>query len=316
MARVVFMGTPGFGVPCLLALCAEHEVTGVVTQPDRPAGRGSLVTASPVKVAALAMGLPVYQPQTLRSCEALPALRSWLPDLIIVAAFGQILTPAILELPAHGCLNVHASLLPRHRGAAPISSAILAGDATTGITLMLMDEGMDTGPVLAQAELAVLPQDTTGMLTNRLADLGAHLLLESLPAWLTGTLPPTPQDNALATYCRPLGKVDGRLDWSRAAVALDRQVRACQPWPGAHTTWGGQFLRVIRARPLGPSGGPVPVPDGKVPGQVVTLSKGVAIVTGSGLLELLELQLPGKKPTPADAFVRGQRGLIGSILGA
>jgi methionyl-tRNA formyltransferase len=310
------MGTPGFAVPCLLALIEEHEVIGVVTQPDRPAGRGRVTTASPVKQAAVARGLPVYQPSTLRSSEVVPSLRSWLPDVIVVAAFGQILPPAVLELPAHGCLNVHASLLPRHRGAAPISAAILAGDAVTGATVMRMDEGMDTGPLLAQAELAVWPQDTAVTLANRLAGLGAHLLLKTLPGWLAGEVRPRPQDPTLATYCRPLKKEDGRMDWSHAAVALDRQVRACQPWPGAHTAWQGQLLRILRARPLGSVASPVPVPVEGVPGQAVTVPNGVAIVTGDGLLELLEVQLAGKNPTPAGAFVRGQRGLIGSVLGA
>jgi len=311
MARIVFMGTPQFAVPTLQALHEHHQVVGVVTQPDRPAGRGRNMApfGSPVKEAALARGLPIFQPETLRTPEAVQRLASWQPDLIVVAAFGQILRRPVLTLPRHGCLNVHASLLPKYRGAAPIPAAILAGDPVTGVTLMRMDEGLDTGPILAQAECPINPDDTTASLTDKLAHRGADLLIETLPGWLSGEVQAQRQDDALATHCRPLQREDGALDWSRPAVHLDRQVRACVPWPGAYTAWQGQMLKVLRAHPRATWPG-----EGQ-PGQVVSLEAGIGIVTGEGTLELLEVQLAGKKPMAADLFARGQRGLIGGILG-
>ncbi len=309
MARIVFLGTPEFAVPSLLALLAAHQVVGVVTQPDRPAGRGQGVVASPVKEAALARGLPLFQPETLRSPEAVAHLAAWQPEVMVVAAFGQILRPDVLALPPYGCLNVHASLLPRWRGAAPIPAAILAGDTATGVTLMCLDEGLDTGPILAQAECPIAPDDTTATLTARLADLGAQLLVETLPGWLAGEVRPRPQDSSLATWCRPLRKEDGLLDWSRPALELDRRVRACAPWPGAYTTWQGQRLKVLRTRPHPAWAGAEPA------GTVVALPDGAGVVTGQGLLELLEVQLAGKKPLAGGLFVRGQRGFIGGRLG-
>jgi methionyl-tRNA formyltransferase len=209
----------------------------------------------------------------------------------------------------HGCLNLHGSLLPRYRGAAPIPAAILAGDEVTGMTLMRMDEGLDTGPIIAQAQCAIGPRDTTTSLTARLADLAAGLLVEMLPGWLAGTLPARPQDDSLATYCDQLRKEDGRLDWSRAADYLDRQVRACDPWPGTFTTCQGQRLKVLSARPAARREG-----RGD-PGLVVDLDPGVGVVTGSGVLELLEVQLAGKKPMAVDLFALGQRDFLGSVLG-
>jgi len=303
------MGTPHFAVPSLVALLEHHQVVGIVTQPDRPAGRGRNVSPSPVKEAAVARGLPILQPPKLRSPEARDWLATMRPDVIVVAAFGQILQPALLELPAHGCLNVHASLLPRYRGAAPIPAAILAGDLTTGVTIMRMDPGMDTGPILAQAGLPIAPHDTTATLTDRLADLGARLLVNTLSDWLAGHVPAQPQNPAQATYCRPLDKKDGLLDWTRPAVHLDRQVRACDPWPGAYTTWKGNIFKVLRARPR-------PELEGKGdPGQVVALPGAVGVVTGQGLLELLEVRLAGKKSMTAEVFVRGQHGMAEGKLG-
>jgi len=310
MARVVYMGTPTFAVPALAALDDEYEVVGVVTQPDRPAGRGRRLAALPVKEEALARGLPVFQPRTLRTPEALAKLAGWQPDLIVVVAFGQILRAPVLELPAHGCLNVHASLLPAYRGAAPIAAAILAGETATGVTIMRLDEGMDTGPVLAQATCMIDAQDTTATLGVKLAELGARTLIETLPHWLAGRIQPQQQDEALATCCRPLVKTDGRLDWAQSAAALERRIRATDPWPGAYTTWRGQRLKVLAARPL---------PDwqgGDQPGQVVVLETGIGVTTGKGALELLEVQLAGKKPMAAGVFSRGQRGLVGGCLGA
>jgi methionyl-tRNA formyltransferase len=309
MARIVFMGTPQFAVPTLLALDERHQVVGVVTQPDRPAGRGRKLAASPVKEVALAQGLPVFQPRTLRTPQAEEHLAGWRPDLIVVAAFGQILQPAVLELAPHGCLNVHASLLPKYRGAAPIPAAILTGESITGVTIMRMDEGLDTGPILAQAACPIDADDTTASLTAKLADMGSRLLIEALPGWLDGDLEPRPQDHTQATYCHPLRKEDGHLDWNRPALHLDRQVRACDPWPGAYTTLQGKRLKVLRARPRPEWQG-----EGE-PGQVVVLEPGIGVVTPEGVLELLEVQLAGKKPLPAELFARGQRDLVGGQLG-
>ena len=308
MVRVVFMGTPGFAVPVLEALVTPYDLVGVVTQPDRPAGRGRKLAASPVKEAALARGAPLLQPTTLRSPEALEQLVAWRPDMIIVAAFGQLLRLEVLDLPPHGCLNIHGSLLPRYRGAAPIPAAILAGDEITGVTIMRMDEGLDTGPILSQAQQPIAPDDTTGSLTAKLADLGAELLLETLPRWLSGQIEPQIQDDTLATYCGGLRKADGHLDWSRSVRYLDRQIRACDPWPGAYTRWQGQRLKVLRARPH-----PGWCEDGQ-PGEVVETEAGLGVVTGEGLLELVEVQPAGKKPMPAAAFAHGQRDLVGRRL--
>lgn len=309
MARIVFMGTPQFAVPSLLALEENHQVVGVVTQPDRRAGRGRTVVASPVKEAALEKGLALFQPETLRVPEVEEYLAARQPEVIVVAAFGQILPPPVLELPPGGCLNVHASLLPYFRGAAPIPAAILAGDRVTGITIMRMDEGLDTGPVLAQAPCSIGSEDTTASLTTRLAAMGARLLIGTLPAWLSGKVEALPQDDSLATYCYPLVKQDGHLNWTHSAQHLDRQVRACDPWPGAYTTWQGKRLKVLRARPR---------PEWKaegVPGLVVALEPGVGVFTGDGILELLDVQLAGKKPMSADVFARGQRELVGGSMG-
>jgi methionyl-tRNA formyltransferase len=310
MALVVFMGTPRFAVPVLLALNEEHQVAGVITQPDRPAGRGRNVVASPVKVTALELGLPVFQPKGLRSPEAVQHLAGWQPEVIVVAAFGQILRPAVLELAPYGCLNVHGSLLPAYRGAAPIPAAILAGDQVTGVTIMRLDEGLDTGPILSQAECPVAPTDTTALLTEKLAHLGARLLIETLPGWLNGTIEAQPQHESAATYCRPLNKDDGSLDWTRSAAYLDRQVRACNLWPGAFTTWRGQHLKVLSARPH------IEWPGAGEPGQVIPLDAGIGVMTGQGALELVEVQLAGKKPMLAEQFARGQRDLMNSCLGS
>lgn len=313
VARVVFMGTPEFAVPSLRALMAQQTVVGVVTQPDRPAGRGRQLAESPVKQAAQGAGLPLIQPDRLREPAAMARLAEWAPDVIVVAAFGQILRPAVLDLPPHGCLNVHASLLPRHRGAAPIAAAILAGDPVTGISLMRMDVGLDTGPVLAQRTAPIDPADTTLSLTERLARLGAQSLADCLPDYLSGRLPPQPQEDALATYAPQLKKEDGHLNFSRPAVHLERRVRACVPWPGAFALWpdpaGGAArpLRVLRAAALDEQVG--------TPGEVVLTARGPAVGCNPGALLLLEVQPPGRRAMPALDFARGARGLIGAVLG-
>ncbi len=309
MARIIFMGTPEFAATILEGLVVHHEVLAAVTQPDQRGGRGrKALLPPPVKVAAMAHGVPVMQPKSLRRESAIAALRELRPDVIVVAAFGQILRPAVLALPPHGCLNVHASLLPRHRGAAPVAAAILAGDAETGVTIMLMDEGVDTGAILAQRAVSIAPTDTTGTLTARLAATGRDLLLETLPRWLVGEVAPQPQDEARATYAPPLTREDGRIDWTRPAVEIARMVRAFDPWPGAHTTVSGNILKIIQARAL---------PDWRgdaTPGTVVRAPEGLAVATGEGALLLEIVQPAGKRPMTCQAYACGQRDLVGTVL--
>ena len=302
------MGTPEFAVPVLEALANTHQVVGVVTQPDRPAGRGRRLAPSPVKQVALEHGLMLSQPHSLRTPEAVAQLSAWRPEVIVVAAFGQILPQDVLDIPPHGCLNVHGSLLPRWRGAAPVTAAILAGDEVTGVTIMQMDAGLDTGPVLAQREEPIAPDDTQATLEERLARMGAELLVETLVAYLAGSLLPRSQPDEGATYAGQLRKEDGRLDWSCPAVELDRRVRAFSPWPGAFTMWRGRRLKVLRAVPLPAWRG------GVSPGTVVALAGGVVVATGEGALRLEEVQLAGKRPMDIGAFLRGQRDFVGSRL--
>jgi methionyl-tRNA formyltransferase len=308
MARIVFMGTPAFALPALTALIDTQTVVGVVTQPDRPAGRGNQLRPSPVKQEAAARGIPVYQPPSLKKVEAAEPLLAWEPDLIVVAAFGQILRPHVLYLPAHGSLNVHASLLPRWRGASPIQHALLAGDAETGISLMQMDEGLDTGPVYIQEALTIAPLDTAATLHDRLAELGGQMLRDHLDEILAGRLTAEPQDDSRATYAPLIQKESGALDWWRSSELLDRQIRAMTPWPGAFTHWRGELLRIVQARPVAGT-----LPDGQ-PGLVVTRNDEVIVLTGDGGLRLQQLQLAGKRAMAADAFVRGHADFVGSDL--
>jgi methionyl-tRNA formyltransferase len=307
MTRIVFMGTPEFAVPVLERLIERGEVVGVVTQPDRPAGRGQQLQPPPVKVAAEAAGLPVYQPKSLRSEEAAAPLREWRPDLIVVAAFGQILRPHVLDLPRHGCLNVHASLLPRWRGASPIQHAILAGDRETGISLMRMDVGMDTGPVYGQQAIPIREDETAATLHDRLAEVGADMIEQYLDDIVSGRLAAEGQDDSQATYAPLIKKEMGQIRWERTAVQLDRLIRAMTPWPGAFTSWQGKMLKILRARPVGSHDLTSSQPGAVRPGGVV--------VTGEGGLELLEVQLEGKKATAMADFLRGRPELVGGRLG-
>lgn len=315
--RIVFMGTPDFAVPPLRALIAapQYHVVGVVTQPDRAAGRGNALTQSPVKEAALHANVPLLQPEKLRQPGAFEQLQAWQPDLIVVAAFGQILRQNVLDLPSFGCINVHASLLPRWRGAAPIQAALRAGDAEAGITIMKMDAGLDTGPMISKRGLPILPTDTGQTLHDKLAALGSELLLDTLPDYLNGSLPPQAQDGALHTYAPMLNKEDGQINWAQSAAEIERHVRAFEPWPGTYTHWNGKPLKVLPAVDECPRvlAGDAP------PGKVVRVHDGttpvIAVGTGAGLFVLWAVQLAGKPPTPISAFVNGYPAFIGASLG-
>ncbi len=297
--RTVFMGTPEFAVSTLSTVLESGvNVVGVYTQPDRPKGRGNVLTPPPVKVLAQRHGVPVFQPAKLRAPEAVEELRALAPDLIVVVAFGQILPKSVLEIPRHGCINVHASLLPKYRGASPINKAIIDGESVTGITTMLMDVGLDTGPMLLKRSIPIGEQETAGELHDRLALLGAETMAETLERLLAGTLAPEAQDDALSTYAPMLKKEDGRIDWRRSAAEIHNQVRGLDPWPGAYTALGGETLKIARTLPEHGKG---------EPGTVVAAgADGVRIACGQGILQVGELQLPGKKRLAAAEFLKGR----------
>lgn len=307
--RIVFMGTPGFAVPVLkLLVLNDYEIAAVYTQPDRPAGRGCNASFSPVKQTALSLDLNVVQPVSLKQKETQEELASFKPDVIVVAAFGQILTQTVLDLPAYGCINIHPSLLPKYRGAVPVSASILNGDSFAGVSIMLMDKGLDTGPVLSQAQIPVLGYDNTEILTDKLSLVGSQLLLEVLPCWKKGEIIPRPQDNASASYFATVTKEMGEINWSQPAEFIWRKVRAYYPWPGCFTRWRGKNIKVIEALPIS-------AVKGIAVGQVDILSDGSAGVgTGNGILKIKTLQLEGRKPMSSTEFLRGQRQFAGSIL--
>lgn len=294
------MGSPEFAVPSLRGLVRAHEVVGVVTQPDRASGRGRTLKAPPVKELALELKIPVFQPEKLRAPEAMDVLRAWSPDLIVVAAFGQILRQDVLDIPPHGSINVHASLLPRWRGAAPINAAILHGDEETGVTIMKMDAGLDTGPMLAKRAIRLGPEDTAGSVTDALSRLGADLLIETLPSYLNGELTLVPQPAEGMTYAPMLRKEEGRLDFSRPAAELERRVRAFNPWPGAFMDFDGTLLKIHRARVTEPR-------EHAAVGERLIYRDQPAVGTGSGLIVLEEVQPAGKKPMSGKAFLSGAR---------
>jgi methionyl-tRNA formyltransferase len=297
--RTVFMGSPEFALPVLRKLAAQYPVVGVVTQPDRPAGRGRILTPPPIKILSEELDLPTIQPSKVSQLEVLQQLMDWSPELIVVAAFGQILRPMVLDLPKYGSINVHASLLPRWRGAAPIQAAILNGDAETGITIMQMDPGIDTGSTLSQRAVQISAEATAGTLSIKLAEIGADLLLETLPAYLSGELIPRPQEDAEATYAPMIKKEDGLLDFSKPAIDLERMVRAFQPWPGVFTYWHNQILKVIRAH--------VVLQQIDTAGKKIIHQALPAITTGQGILVLDELQLAGRNVQSGKAFLQGAR---------
>jgi len=301
---IVFMGSPQFAVPSLERLISDrYQVDAIYTQPDRPAGRGRAPSPTPVKVAAQSHGLTVVQPADLAAEGA--RLGELAPEVIVVAALGKMLPRTVLELPRHGCVNLHPSLLPKYRGASPVASAILAGDDITGVSLMLLDEGMDTGPLLGQERANIEPEDTAGSLTDKLSLVAAELLGTVLPRWLKGDIQPRPQDEAQASGSVLIAKGDGEIDWRLGADEIWRRVRAYQPWPGCYTRWAGKQIKILEAKPL---------PGAADIGRVVAAGDGLAVGTGDGLLGIARVQLEGKRALAAADFLRGQGGFLGAIL--
>ncbi len=341
--RILFMGTPEFSVPTLECLYrAGHEVVGVVTQPDKPRGRGGAVSYTPVKEKALELKLPVYQPRRVRAAEFLETVRELAPEAIVVIAFGQILPQALLDIPRYGCINIHASLLPRYRGAAPIQWAVIHGEKESGITIMQMDAGLDTGDMLKKQTVPLAPDETGGSLHDKLMTAGGPLLLETLKEIEAGEAAPEPQIGE-SCYASMLDKAMGDIDWSRDAAAIERLVRGLNPWPSAYTHWKGKTLKLWRTEIVGTketaeeagsqemrkeAAGAEEAGAGEkldktensrktaavCPGTVLSVEDGILVQTGAGVLRILELQLEGKKRMDADAFLRGARMEAGDVL--
>ena len=306
--RVVFMGSPDFAVPALDALIAHHQVALVLTQPDKPAGRGKKLVPPAVKVAAEAAGLPIAQPRSARAPELARMLRETGAELAVVVAYGKILPREVLEAFPRGCINIHASLLPRYRGAAPIQWAVINGESETGVCIMQLDEGMDTGPVLLERRTPIGEDETAGELFERLAPMGGEALLEALEGLAAGTLQPQPQDHEAASHAPMLKKEDGRVDWSWPARRVADRVRGVDPWPGAQTTFEGAPLKLFRARVTGGSG---------PPGEVLAVDdRGLVVACGDGACAIAEVQAPGKKRMPARAFAAGRAVGPGTVLGS
>lgn len=310
--KIIFMGTPDFSVPSLEALIhSDFRIVAVYTQPDRKAGRGQQITSSPVKRLAESQRLDVVQIEKFKVAGTIEGLAALAPDLIVVTAFGLLLPTEVLSLPKFGCVNVHPSLLPRHRGASPIATAILQGDEITGVTIMLMDSGMDTGPILRQREVPISDEDTTGSLGKKLAQVGAELLIETLPLWIEGRIEAQPQDENKAGYTRMIKKEEGQIDWRLSTKELWCRVRAFDPWPGCYTEWRGNRLKLVKVMPLYDQ-------RSDVPGKVIALAPPAPVTVGvqtrDSVLGLVRLQLEGKREVPAEEFVRGQRDFIGSQL--
>jgi methionyl-tRNA formyltransferase len=306
--KVIFMGTPDFSLASLemLAESESLEIIAVYTQPDREAGRGQKIVESPVKKYAMSRGLRIMQPESLKNADAVSQMKALSPDVAVVSAYGKIIPENILAVPPRGCLNIHPSLLPKYRGATPIPSAILNGETVTGISVMLLDPGMDTGPVLKQREEAISNDDTSETLSERLAKAGAELLMDVLPPWLEGKIIPVPQDDSQATYTKVISKEDGKIDWNTGAIDIWRRIRAFQPWPGCFTTWAGRNLKIAGALPLD-------MPSSE-PGKVIPVEGpvSVGIECGRGVLGLTRVQLEGKKQMSVEEFIRGQGDFVGS----
>ena len=330
--RAVFMGTPEYVIPVMDVLCSlDAQVVAVYTQPDKPSGRGRTYEPPPVKKYALERGIEVFQPASLRRAEAQQQLASLRPDVTVVAAYGKILPTEVLNIPRRGSVNVHPSLLPKYRGPSPVATAILNGEKQTGTTLILLDEGMDSGPIIASRAVSIPAEATSESLTPRLFHLGADLLRENLPAWLTGEVRPRPQDDGQATVTRKLERVDGEAQWEITAEELERRLRAFTPWPGLFTRWKGKTLKILSAAPLlhlpeessSLSEGALlstsymPLGEGDAPGLVVPVNHAevaAGVVTGRGVLGIRTLQLEGKRPVAVGAFLRGYRDFVGSKL--
>src|SRR5947207_11206376 len=324
MLRIIYMGTPQFAVPALEALLQGsepgavlpdgYELATVITRPDKPVGRGQEIVYSPVKQAALAHGIPVWQPGSLKRPENIEALAAYEADLYIVAAFGQILPQAVLDQPRYGTLNIHASLLPKYRGVSPIPETILQGDTEAGVTIILLDAGVDTGPILLKKGMPISEDETTRSLTGKLAHLGAQALLEALPLWVKGEITPEPQNENLASHTRMLRKEDGEFSWELPAAVLARMVRAYTPWPGAYTHWRGKLLKIISAGAIAQSASPAPATPGTVSVLQDAGHKSLLVATGDGSLVVTQLQLEGKKAMSAEEFLRGYPQIIGETL--
>ncbi|MBN1369494.1 MAG: methionyl-tRNA formyltransferase [Dehalococcoidaceae bacterium] len=309
--RLVFMGTPSIATPVLGRLAAEHEVAAVYTQPDAAAGRGREAAVSAVKQEAVRLGLEIVQPAGFKSRETVELLKGLKPEAVLVVAYGRILPPEVLEIPPLGCINVHFSLLPRHRGASPVAGAILAGDVFTGISIMLMDRGMDTGPVLAEYQLPIFDWDTARSLGLRLSEVAPGAVIEVLRLWKNGSIKPVPQDSSQATYSGMITKNAGFVDWNESAESIWRKARAYHPWPGIHTVWKGKVLKLIEVKPLQITGA-------GLPGRVIELAGNqaarIGVITGKGVLAVSTLQLEGRKAVSSAEFYRGQRDITGSVL--
>ena len=308
--RIVFMGTPDFAVPILKTLVREqYQVVGVVTQPDRPKGRKRILTPPPVKEVAVELGLPVIQPERLCDPQSVQQVHAFKPDLIVTAAYGQILPEAILTKPKYGCINVHASLLPKYRGGAPIHWALINGEKETGISIMYMVQEMDAGDILAQQSIPITRHDHVGRLHDRLSQLGAEMIKELIPNLISGEVTPVPQDHQQATYAYNIRPEDEWIDWSRTADQIDCQIRGLHPWPVASTSWEQKRLKIWWAEPL-------TEPSSQPPGTILKMeSDGIYVATGKGIIKITELQLAGKKRMSTATFLGGARMKVGQRLG-
>lgn len=308
--KIVYMGTPDFSVGALEALIkAGHEVTAVVTQPDRPKGRSGQMQCSPVKECAVRHGIPVFQPVKIKTPEAIAELKQYEADVYIVAAFGQILSKQILDMPRFGCINIHASLLPKYRGAAPINQCIIDGEKETGVTIMQMDAGIDTGDILAQKKVMIGDKETAQTLFDKLAQAGAELIVETLPVIESGGLFPVKQDESLASHVRMMDKTMGKIDWTRDAASIERLVRGLNPWPSAYTFYQGRSVKIWSSDALF-------IDNAAQPGTIVKVAKDFFdVACGSGVLRIYELQLEGKKRMEAKSFLLGNPWKTGTFLG-
>ncbi len=307
MTNIVFLGSPVFAVPSLQALAKHFNVVGVVTQPDRPAGRGKKLKPSPVKAAALELDIPVITPLNLRKePEAIAQIRAWQPDILAVVAFGQILSKEVLYLAPHNTVNIHFSLLPKHRGAAPIAGAILAGDDEVGVTIMEVVFKLDAGAIISQRSIPLESHHTTRNLTDVMTTMGAELLVDTIPDYIAGKITPVPQDESQKSYIGKIDKSDGHIDWNESAVTIDRKIRAYDPWPGTFSFWGEQRLKIISGKPV--------ATEGITRGEVTQVDDAILVGTGSGSLELVTVQPQGKKAMSVADFGRGNPDFIGATL--